>query len=168
MENEQEKPSSEEGRDRLVQKNGTRRKRRRQGQRKQPAQQNTDGNKRKNQQPDANGRKKRPQSNNIPIIVPRVQEPVPPCAICGKPIESIAQAIAGPQPEAFSHFDCVLRKIAEEEKILPHQKVSYIGRGVFAIVETDADGRFVFVKRIPYENPETFQSMKRYVEDRKR
>lgn len=113
-------------------------------------------------------RKKRIEKQMAPIVVPRVQEPVPTCAICGKPIDAIAQAICGPEPDAFNHFDCVLRKIADDERILPTQKVSYIGKGVFAIVETDAEGHFVFVKRIPYESPEVFQSMKRFVEDHKR
>lgn len=112
--------------------------------------------------------KRKSEKNRPPIIVPMVQEPVPECALCGKPIDAIAQAICGPGEGIFNHFDCVLRKIAEDERLLPTQKVSYIGRGVFAIVETDEQGHFVFVKRIPYESPETFQSMKRFVEEHKR
>lgn len=103
-----------------------------------------------------------------PIIVPKVQEPLVLCHLCGKPIDAIAQAIKGPEVDTFIHFDCVLRQISEEERILPHQKVSYIGRGVFAIVETNSEGQIEFVKRIPYETPERFQEMQRYVEERKR
>ena len=113
-------------------------------------------------------KRKRPETPKVPILVPRVQEPVPTCAICGKPIEAISQAICGPQPEVFNHFDCVLRQIEEDEKVLSHQKVSYIGKGVFAIIETDATGKFSIVKRIPFETPETFAFMKRYVEEQKR
>ena len=102
-----------------------------------------------------------------PIFVPRINEPNPPCVICGKPIDAISQSIGGPQPETFSHFDCVLRKIADEEHILPTQKVSYIGRGTFAIIEVQADGKFIIIKRIPYENPETYSFMKKYVENQK-
>ncbi|MDC7248233.1 MAG: hypothetical protein PQJ35_07835 [Sphaerochaetaceae bacterium] len=117
------------------------------------------------------GRKKRkrpPSSLQHPIIVPQVQEPVPLCALCGKPVQAISQAISGPGEGQFSHFDCVLRKIADEEKILPHQKVSYIGRGTFAVVDKDDEGNMVFVKQIVYETPETFSAMKKFVEEHKR
>jgi hypothetical protein len=113
-------------------------------------------------------KKQKPERQSAPIVVPRVQEPVPVCTICNKPIEAIAQAICGPEPHSFSHFDCVLRKIADEEHLQPHQKVSYIGRGTFAVIETDSEGKFVIIKRIPYETPETFANMKRYVEEQKR
>jgi hypothetical protein len=102
-----------------------------------------------------------------PVFVPRINEPNPPCVICGKPIDAISQSIGGPQPETFSHFDCVLRKIADDEHILPTQKVSYIGRGTFAIIEVQADGKFTIIKRIPYENAETYSFMKKYVENQK-
>lgn len=111
---------------------------------------------------------RKPNKNFPAIVVPKVKEPVPDCALCGKPIEGIAQAICGPQPDSFNHFDCVLRKIEEDEHVLPKQKVSYIGKGVFAIIETDEEGKFVIVKRIPFESSETFTAMKRYVEEQKR
>ena len=112
-------------------------------------------------------KRKRSGKRQHPIVVPKVHEPLPVCTICDKPIDAIAQAISGLEEGTFSHFDCVLRKIADDERLLPHQKVSYIGRGVFAIVETDSEGNFQFVKRIPYETPEMFQSMQHYVEGRK-
>jgi hypothetical protein len=113
-------------------------------------------------------KKRKPGKAVSSIVVPRIQEPVPECALCGKPIEAIAQAIRGPEPDMFNHFDCVLRKLAEEEHVLPSQKISYIGKGSFAVVETDTEGKFIIIKRIPYENPETFASMKRFVEEQKR
>lgn len=111
---------------------------------------------------------RKPKKNFPAIVVPTIKEPVPECAICGKPIEAIAQAICGPEPDAFNHFDCVLRKIEEDEHILPKQKVSYIGKGVFAIIETNEEGKFVIIKRIPFESSETFTAMKRFVEEQKR
>lgn len=117
--------------------------------------------------PSAPAKRKKSERRSRTIVVPKVQEPLPICTICDKPIDAIAQAISGLVAGTFSHFDCVLRKIADEEHLLPHQKVSYIGRGVFAIVETDSDGNLLFVKRIPYETPEMFQAMQRYVEGRK-
>ena len=120
----------------------------------------------KQQNPKSN--QKKSQANHQPIIIPKIQEPVPLCSLCGKPIDSIAQSIGGPEPETFAHFDCVLRKIEDEEHVVPPQKVSYIGRGTFAIIDMHDDATFTIVKRIPYENPETFSFMKKYVESRKR
>ena len=162
MENDHDTKGKEMPHGRPPKKDGNRRKRRRQGKPGQKAAKNE-------QNPVQQAEHKRKSERNRElVIVPMVHEPVPTCALCGKPIDAIAQAICGPEPETFNHFDCVLRKIADDEHVKPHQKVSYIGRGVFAIVETDEQGRFVFVKRIPFESPEIFQSMKRYVEDHKK
>lgn len=109
-------------------------------------------------------RKRRSTSVFPEIDVPHIEEPLPVCTLCGRPIDAIAEAIAESKEGTFSHFDCVLQKIAKEEHLAPQQKVSYIGRGVFAIVQTDEKGQLVFVKRIAYENAETFQFMKQYVE----
>jgi len=116
---------------------------------------------------DRSTREKSRQGASSNICPKDINEPNPPCVICGKPIDSISQSIGGPQPETFSHFDCVLRKIADDEHILPTQKVSYIGRGTFAIIEVQSDGKFTILKRIPYENPETYSFMKKYVENQK-
>ncbi len=108
------------------------------------------------------------RSNMPSVYVPRLQEPLPVCAICGRPIENIASAVSGPLPETYNHFDCVLAKIAEEEHVQPPCKVSYIGRGTFAVIEMQKDGSFVIQKRIVYESAETFSAMKRFVEENKK
>jgi hypothetical protein len=114
-------------------------------------------------------KKKRPPLAHLaPIKVPRVQEPNPLCSICGKPIQAIAQAISGPSIDEVSHFDCVLRKIADDEKVMPPRKVSYIGKGTFAIVDTDEEGKLVFTKKIIYETAEQLDSYKKFVEAQKR
>ncbi len=103
-----------------------------------------------------------------PIEVPTVEEPLPICALCSKPIKGIAQALSGPADGQLSHFDCVLEKIAEDEKPLPHQKISYIGRGMFAIVDKDEEGKLLFTKRITWETAERFDAMKKLVEGTKK
>ncbi len=108
------------------------------------------------------------RSNLPPVYVPRLQEPLPVCAICGRPIENIASAVSGPQPEMYSHFDCILEKIAADEHVQPPCKVSYIGRGTFAVIEMQKDGTFIIQKRIAYETAETFTAMKRFVEENKK
>ncbi len=108
------------------------------------------------------------RSNLPPVYVPRVQEPLPTCAICGKEIENIANALYGPNEGELSHFDCVIAKIAEEHKVIPPRKVSYIGRGTFAVLDIQADGKFEIVERIAYETPQALASMRQYVADNKK
>ena len=60
-------------------------------------------------------------------------------------------------------FDCVL-SILQKKKPAENQKVSYIGRGTFAVVETKEDGTFTFIRRVVWENAETFEQMKKFVE----
>ncbi|HLW21871.1 MAG TPA: hypothetical protein VKZ39_01670 [Sphaerochaetaceae bacterium] len=165
MAQEQHRTDSQNGSNgakRPAKRNEGRRKRRRRGG-KQVQKSTGSGNQQPSQE-----KKRRPEHSHAPIIVPKVQEPVPECAFCEKPIEAIAQAISGAEPGIFYHFDCVLRKIAEDEKLAPTQKVSYIGKGVFAVVDTDTDGKFIIVKRIPFESPENFAAMKQFVEEQKR
>lgn len=100
------------------------------------------------------------------IEVPTVVEPHPECAICGQVIESISEAISEGGGK-YSHFDCVLKKISEEEHIGENEKVSYVGHGSFAVVSKDEEGRFFIKKRIPYEEKETYEAMKKFVEGAK-
>jgi hypothetical protein len=56
------------------------------------------------------------------------------CEICGSPIEDIASAIANKDSGNPVHFDCVLAKLAESEKISSTEKIAYIGQGKFAVI----------------------------------
>ncbi|NLK06797.1 MAG: hypothetical protein GX315_10585 [Spirochaetales bacterium] len=111
--------------------------------------------------PDTN--RKAYHSNLPQLPVKRVEEPLEKCGYCGEVIETIASALTHPEG-GFCHFDCVLSHIAEEEHVSDKQKVSYIGRGTFAVVEMNEDGTFTFVKRIVWENGEALDAMKKYVE----
>lgn len=98
------------------------------------------------------------------------KEPLPVCPLCGKVIDSLSQAIGGPGKEEISHFDCVLRMIAENEALGPGQKVSYIGQGNFGVLEfknPNFTGGFIIKKRIPYETSENMSYVKKYVEARR-
>ncbi len=93
------------------------------------------------------------------------------CSICGKAIDSIAQTIGGPAKDEFSHFDCAIRTLSENETIQSDQKICYIGNGDFAIIEYNKknfSGGFSVVKRISYENQEMKSSVKKLVSDRKK
>ena len=93
------------------------------------------------------------------------------CSICGKTIDSIAQTIGGPAKDEFSHFDCAIRTLSENETIQPGQKICYIGNGDFAVIEYNKknfSGGFSVVKRISYENQEMKNSVKKLVSERKK
>ncbi|NQT57998.1 MAG: hypothetical protein HQ557_03345 [Bacteroidetes bacterium] len=101
----------------------------------------------------------------------RPKQPPVICSVCGKTIDSIAQIIGGPAKEEFSHFDCAIRTLSENESIQPGQKICYIGNGDFAVIEYNKknfSGGFSVVKRIAYENQEMNNSVKKLVSDRKK
>jgi len=102
-----------------------------------------------------------------PLPVRRVEEPMVECPLCGKVIENIASALIYPEG-GFCHFDCVLEKIAKDERLTDKQKVSYIGRGTFAVVEENEENGFTFAKKIIWETPENLDTMKKYVEATKK
>jgi len=126
-------------------------------------------NKKKNKKaPTLDSKKKKPF---VPVIstniyCPKVVEPHPLCVICGKKIETIADAISEGKGE-YSHFSCVIDKIGKQEKINENQKVSYLGKGTFGIIETK-DGKFSILKKIDYETQESFSAMKHFVEELKK
>lgn len=97
------------------------------------------------------------------VAVPKVVEPHPVCNICGQEIELISQAISEPNG-GYSHFDCVLQKIAQMENVQDPDKVSYVGHGEFAVVSKDEQGHIFIKTRIPYESKENYEAMKKYVE----
>ena len=56
------------------------------------------------------------------------------CEICGEPIDDIESAITNRGSEKPVHFDCVLKKLTESEKLSPSEKIAYIGQGKFAVL----------------------------------
>ncbi|MBP5161488.1 MAG: hypothetical protein ILP16_00710 [Spirochaetales bacterium] len=100
------------------------------------------------------------------LAVPQVNEPRPQCRICGEPIEFIAEAI-GESDGGFSHFDCVISKLKEQENVREGEYISYIGHGNFAVFTKDEEGHFVIKTRIPYESKENYDGAKKYVEGTK-
>ncbi len=105
--------------------------------------------------------------SSIPITpVKNVKEPLPVCPDCGERIQSIAEAFST-QDGAYVHFDCMLKRIRMSETLSEKQSISYVGKGNFAIVEKDADGKYFIVKSIPVEDEKALRGMKEYVESLK-
>jgi len=106
---------------------------------------------------------KTPHSSLPPINIKSVVEPHLTCTYCDKVIENIASAIRG-EEDNYYHFDCMIEKLSKEEKLDEGEKISYIGRGTFAIVKKDEEGKLVFRKTMEVEKAEVFNQMKKYVE----
>ncbi|MBQ0070304.1 MAG: hypothetical protein KBS81_00360 [Spirochaetales bacterium] len=109
----------------------------------------------------------RSHKSNIPVpAVKSVVEPKCVCPICGEPIEVIAEAFTNPNGE-YVHFDCVLNDIKSREVLEESQTISYLGSGSFGVCQKGEDGKYTIVKRIEYENNNSFNAMKTYVESLK-
>jgi hypothetical protein len=109
---------------------------------------------------------KTPHSSLPPLRIKKVKEPLVTCAYCGKVIENIASAIK-PDENTVFHFDCMLEKLTKEEKLADGEKISYIGRGTFAIVGKNEQNKMAFRKTIEVEKSEAFTQMKKYIEGTK-
>jgi len=82
----------------------------------------------------------------------------PECPLCHEPILDVAACLADSKTGEPVHFDCVLKKLTEQEKLLPNQKIVYIGKGVFAVVvfENPQDlTRFKIIRQIEWETKDT-------------
>jgi hypothetical protein len=105
--------------------------------------------------------------SSLPVLkIKKVKEPLVTCTYCGKVIENIASAIK-PDEDNIYHFDCMLEKLSKEEHLLEGEKISYIGRGTFAIVTKNEENKMVFRKTIEVEKSEAFSQMKKYIEGTK-
>lgn len=105
--------------------------------------------------------------SSIPVTPPKtVKEPLPVCPDCNERIQCIAESFRLSNGE-FIHFDCMLSRLKKSENLLEGESISYVGRGNFAVVRKDEDGRYIIVRTIPVEEEKAFSSMKEYVENLK-
>lgn len=80
---------------------------------------------------------------------------IPLCECCGKQIIDVADAITSKETGNPVHFDCILEKIGERERLGANEKITYIGQGKFAVLcfENMRDLRkFTIKKTIEWEN----------------
>ena len=78
----------------------------------------------------------------------------PECPKCHQPVTELATALADKKTGEPMHFDCVLEIVKEGEKLLPNQKINYIGQGRFAILDfpnIHDTRKFSIVKIIEWE-----------------
>ncbi|GAB1457787.1 MAG: hypothetical protein RBT62_10820 [Spirochaetia bacterium] len=74
------------------------------------------------------------------------------CSICSKQIFDLSSALAGKDGTPV-HFDCALAEVSEGEHLEESEKVAYIGRGAFAVVEYKDKSltTFTIKRRIQWE-----------------
>jgi hypothetical protein len=82
-----------------------------------------------------------------------VRTPPPACPLCGKPVTDILSALSERASGSPAHFDCVLASLTEAERPQGEERITYLGAGVFAVVETDPRNpqRFQIKRKIQYE-----------------
>lgn len=105
------------------------------------------------------GRGGRSRRNRKPahVYMPpeRPQREYPPCPLSGEPIDDILTAIADPETGQPSRIDSVLEKLRKTEALGPNERLAYIGRGNFGVVEETGSNKQKTVtvkRRIEYEN----------------
>ncbi|MCL2793230.1 MAG: hypothetical protein FWD87_09075 [Spirochaetaceae bacterium] len=81
------------------------------------------------------------------------------CAICSQDIQDLSSAIALPDDMGNpAHFDCVLKKIKENETLGEKQQLVYLGSGSFGIVEnvssSNQSPNYKIIKKIDFEERE--------------
>ena len=78
------------------------------------------------------------------------------CSICDEPIKDITSALARPTDGTPVHFDCALKIVSEELNPGEGEKVIYLGKGSFAVVELQAYQQrdLKINRRIDWENLE--------------
>lgn len=80
------------------------------------------------------------------------------CPVCSQPIHELASCMTDKNTGSPVHFDCVLNKLQETEKLGLNEKITYIGGGKFAVLyfENIHDTKhFQIRKTIEWENQET-------------
>jgi hypothetical protein len=86
---------------------------------------------------------------------PSTPIPVPSCPWCNKPIKDITSAISDKNTGLPVHFECVLARINEMEKLQPNERVCYIGGGRFGVVHNsnpNAPKNFTIRRIYEWEN----------------
>ncbi|GHV70462.1 hypothetical protein AGMMS49928_18340 [Spirochaetia bacterium] len=85
-----------------------------------------------------------------PPKMPSEPIPTPDCPYCGKPVKDISSAMTDKNTGAPVHFDCVLARLGESERLEKGDAVAYIGGGRFGIVhyKNPQDMRNFEIKRI--------------------
>ncbi len=78
------------------------------------------------------------------------------CPVCNEGVKEVGNAIDY-KGEGPTHFDCVIRSLTEIEKLLPGEKIAYIGSGRFGVInnkKNDSGVPFTLLREIDIEDRE--------------
>ncbi len=72
------------------------------------------------------------------------------CPLCSQAITDMSSAIAEKSSGKPVHFECVMARLSETEKVGQNEKIAYIGQGRFGILyfENPRDQRHFTIKKI--------------------
>ena len=72
------------------------------------------------------------------------------CAKCGNPVLEISSCMSDKATGKPIHFECAIGEVEKNEKLLPNEKIAYIGQGRFGILsyENPRDQRHFTIKKI--------------------
>jgi len=101
-------------------------------------------------------------------VLPANPITTPNCPWCGKPIKDIATAISDKETGQPVHFDCVLARIVDTERLETNDSVCYLGGGRFGIIHYNnpPDMRDFTVKKIlEWENKEKSYEWRRPISE---
>lgn len=85
----------------------------------------------------------------------RVKRSYPECPICNKSVKFLLTAMSVGEDNSPAHFDCVLKKVTDSEKLAPKEKIIYIGNGNFAVIIGKAGKDLAIRKTIQFEKKES-------------
>jgi hypothetical protein len=111
-------------------------------------------------------RSKNRRSDRLHWIPPKLNTeplPEPKCAYCGRPIQDIGSAFDDRASGAPVHFNCVIARLLEGEKLEKGDILSYIGGGRFGIVHFN-ESRAEFRNRFPPDLPGRVFTIKKIFE----
>ena len=108
---------------------------------------------------DHRNRRRRGHYNNPPREKSDENKIMLKCGICSQNIQDPSSAIALREDMGNpAHFDCVLKRIKENETLGEKQQVVYLGSGAFGIIESvsgsNQSPNFKIIRKIEFEDRE--------------
>jgi hypothetical protein len=93
----------------------------------------------------------------------RPKRPTPPCIACGEDINDITSALADPRDGGPVHFECAIKAAEAELKPGEGEKVIYLGKGGFAVVESKSyqQRKLKIIRRMDWEKLDEVSSWRK-------
>ncbi|MFQ3546977.1 MAG: hypothetical protein SNJ56_01465 [Termitinemataceae bacterium] len=96
------------------------------------------------------------------------QIPKTECPYCGKLVHELSSALSDPTSGNPVHFDCVLRHLAEQERLADGDIITYLGGGRFGIVQftnPQDPSKFIIKRIIQWEDKDKRAPWRKTVAD---